>query len=372
MLSFLFVFQSCLADDGLDQELRKAADTIADFLSNNQLQRVSLRKFEGPASFPASSGPGIAETIIRTLRSKGLEVVGVSKKADVAVTGKYRLQQSDNGPIRPKMLAMIVVITLEDDLGNPLQGFGKQGTIEVTSKKANEIAETMGITVPMDSKSGSKEQRNERDHALLISTYSKPKAAIQNGDEAKSEESPYGVQVLVRGKPVPMSDLEGLVYCPLSRGDEFEILLRNDSDFEAAVELKLDGINAFFFSELRAKSDETLPLYVHYIIPKKSKAAIKGWHMTNEAVRAFRITGFEESAAMQANADQGVGTITASFSAAWTGNDLPPGELVERGEGKQSDFIGFGDIKQFSVTAVPRQIGQVREVIAIDIPRRRK
>ena len=356
----------CCGEDSFENEVKAVAESMVEFLKSENLKKVAIRKFEGPTSFPASAGPGIAEVLVTQFKMNGFEIVGLSSKADVAVTGKYRLFPTDGGPLRPKLLELVVSFTLEDEFGNPFENFAKQGKTEVRSKESDSIAEGFGLPTKFDTSAGSEEKRRERDHSALLDAYKQPKDHIQGGNEVKRSDSPYGMQVLVKGIPISISDQDGFAYCKLSRGEEFEVLLRNDSDYDAAIELKLDGINTFHFSKIRSPSDESKSLYLHYIIPKKSKSIVTGWHVDNDSVRKYKITGYEGSAAMAANQDVEIGTISASFSAAWEkGSSLPNGELFERSLGKDGDFIGFGDIEKNSVKEIPREIGRVREVLVV-------
>lgn len=356
-------------EENFERELKAVAEAIVQFLNTENLNKIAIRKFDGPSSFPASAGPGIAEVLVTHFKMKRFEVVGLSTKADVAVTGKYRLRPTDDGPLRPKLVELVVSFSLEDEFGNPFEKFGDQGKMELRTRESDEIAEKIGLPVAFDISSESEDKRKEKDHAVLLDVYKHPKADIQNGIEVKRADSPYGVQVLVKDSPKQIKDQNGLAFCELGRGDEFEILLRNDSEYDAAVDLRLDGINTFHFSKMRSATDESKPLYMNYIVPKKSKSRVSGWHLDNDKIRKYRITGIENSAAMLANADVEIGTISASFSAAWQfGDRIPPGELTNRSLRYAKDsgnFIGLGDEKTNTVKAVSREIGRVRETLVV-------
>ena len=128
--------------------------------------------------------------------------------------------------------------------------------------------------------------------------------------------------------------------------------LINDSDTDAAVTLTVDGLNMFAFSE---NSD-----YRYVIVRKKSQGVIPGWHITNRRSDSFKVTEYAKSAVAQLLPNSSlVGTVTATFAAAWPRETMPPADergsrrLVMRGK----DATGRGPSVETGYQVAERVVG---------------
>lgn len=89
------------------------------------------------------------------------------------------------------------------------------------------------------------------------------------------------------------------------------------AQFDVAAELRLDGLNMYYFSQVRdAKANGTA---YRLIVPENRHVDIRGWFVTRNDSDEFVVVPREKSVIAQANAGNpaGVGTITANFHRAW-------------------------------------------------------
>jgi hypothetical protein len=166
---------------------------------------------------------------------------------------------------------------------------------------------------------------------------------------------------------------------PIQRGETYAVRLINDSDLEAAVQLRIDGLSMFSFSELRQpgkirdkmgmlvenpKKGE--PLYSVVILAPKRDAVIPGWHVNNKKSDSFLVTEFAKSGAALLKPTGGIGTISATFQAAWEKDALPPKDEPGKKRGVGSgDATGRGPEVAKEYKEVQRELGVIRDVISV-------
>ena len=145
--------------------------------------------------------------------------------------------------------------------------------------------------------------------------------------------SPYGIEIVVDHQPRPIvqSKAEPEPFVKIDRGEAYEVRLVNGSDYDAAVDLRIDGVSSFAFSDMRQtegpKKGE--PLYDHWIVPAGKTVLIKGWHKDNKTVDSFLVMEFAKGAAARLlNAlpkdTAKFGTICATFLGRLAGRERPP------------------------------------------------
>jgi hypothetical protein len=159
-----------------------------------------------------------------------------------------------------------------------------------------------------------------------------------NGYEIRSDlNSPYAAMVEVGGKPRMPEEREGQAFVPISREERYGIRLFNRSNYDLAVEIWIDGISMFEFTEPEFRN------YQWVVIPKKTDGLIRGWHRNNSASDAFEVTAYSKSAVASVLPKQKrIGTITLVFRRAWEPGKRPPLDeptLAQRSEG---DATGRG------------------------------
>ena len=170
----------------------------------------------------------------------------------------------------------------------------------------------------------------------------KPAAVVRAGTRVFSNpESPYGVEILVDRTPAAVALKGGEAEVRIGLNRAYTVRIHNNSDYDCAVQLTLDGLNCLHFCQV--KEYQQLGLW---IIPAGKSGVIPGWYIGRLPVEAGAkpVDQFDEfvvvPAAKAAVAGLGapaadVGTITCQFFAAWEGNNRPPIELAGiQGEGK--------------------------------------
>jgi len=140
--------------------------------------------------------------------------------------------------------------------------------------------------------------------------------------------APFAIEVLVapeaHGKRKPEDykeqsprDEKGLAFVPIKRGEAYGVRIYNLADYEIAVDLRLDGINMYYFSKERDKKGN--PAYRYVVLAPKSSVVIRGWFVTLNDSDEFLVVPREKSVFAQLSAGNPaeVGTVTALFHRAW-------------------------------------------------------
>jgi hypothetical protein len=101
---------------------------------------------------------------------------------------------------------------------------------------------------------------------------------------------------------------------------------------------------------------------------------IQGWHVTNKRADSFLVTEYARSEAAKLRSSARVGTIVATFSAAWAkDSDKPKDEPPDDLPGERSgDATGKGPPVEVNLEEVQRHIGVVRDTIAVRYTREPK
>ena len=83
--------------------------------------------------------------------------------------------------------------------------------------------------------------------------------------------------------------------------------------------LTIDGLSVFAFSENKN--------YIYWMVREKKTLTIPGWHRTNTKADSFLVTEYAKSVVAEAlPSSAAVGTITATFAAAWPKGGNPPAD----------------------------------------------
>lgn len=189
-----------------------------------------------------------------------------------------------------------------------------------------------------------------------------PQTKLQGSKIKTAAASPYAVELLVKGANGQLQPRAAEVSADTNRpfvdilGQEvFAIRLYNDSDFEAAVDLTIDGITVFAFSTIQPQ-----PRY--WIVPARSHMDVLGWKITEAETDEFKSVEFPKSAAaeLKMSHDERIGIINALFHAAWEDENRPP-----PGEQAGSKNAGRGDRIKDQATVVQRFIGKLRDSISV-------
>jgi hypothetical protein len=242
------------------------------------------------------------------------------------------------------------------------------------------VAELLGATVALPP-AASREKRNEILHQMI----DKPNFTPAGTEIKSAPDRPFAVEILVTSKdqtPQKVKDWasvparavqqeDGQPFVEIKRDEVYAIRIHNnfeyeDTKYEAAVAISIDGIDVFTFSEIRNPKTNQ-PKYTHYVCPP-GQSTIPGWHKTNERSDSFLVAEYGKGAVSKvANASRGkVGVITVRFALAWKGDVVPDAEKGARDAGNE---MGFGPPTKTELKEVVRQVGVVRDVINIHYTR---
>jgi hypothetical protein len=299
----------------LDRECREIALDVARRLPDSRDRCVELREFTfmGPRQTPASGGPGIVKSLMDQLNRLDIRV---DESAKVFVQGQYDLVK-DSASELPALRIDYQVQTGEGKLiASPPRGvFGDDS-----------IASTVGLTVALPPDEDPK-QRGQR----ILEAYTKPSFFLSHKTRVATDaRSPYAVEILVDDEPRAVANHEGQAFASIAKDETYMVRLYNDSDYDAAVVLKIDGLSVFTFSDLKDSATGS-PKFDYVIVPKKSSGTVRGWHRTNDRSYSFKVSEYAQSAAAELKQKSDLGMITAIFSAAWPKDaPIPPDEPIDQ------------------------------------------
>lgn len=357
------------AADALDKRIAVVAKNVAALLKAQQMNSISIGAFAGPPNFPTSSGPAIVQTFTDEFKK---HEISVASRAPVGLSGDYSITEVDQfDPVNSKKvkhLAIRINGRLVDRFGAVITTFNdqgiQQGTFQETVAGADTVVETIGLPADLPAEKTS----TEVDKILRDSLIKPTVVLTQNNTRYRaSEKSPYEIEILVDGQPCPIQLIDDLPYVDIKKGQIYAIRVYNNSEYDAAVRLLIDGLSVFTFSEIRNPATGK-PAYSVYIVGKGESPTLKGWHKTNSHVESFLVTDYSESAAARLGHTQDLGTITVTFSAAWPHGSTPPHDedlFAAKGGAGGNVATGFGPRQTHKVEEVRNDIGRVRASLSI-------
>lgn len=358
--AWLFAGVSLDASEGLRKELTGVAKNIKQLLDSQLEDSIAIGQFTGPANYPSSSGPSIAQILSEELTKLG---VRVKQRAKLGIRGEYYpTEVSAEAPTPGKELAVQLKGAVEDGFGKIVADF----SFKLTVRGENAFVELIGV--PVHLAEGHPEARTKK----LRESFDNPQTHRVGTRVSADKNSPYAMEILVKKTPCGVQDKEGLAFIHLDRGDAYVVRLINDSPHDAAVRLCIDGLSMFTFSELRQPDylpgnkpnpQKGQPLYDVILVPKHGKTDIVGWHRNNQVSDQFLVTEYAKSAAATIHHKTNLGTITATFAAAWPTNESPPRD--EPPKSRNPNATGFGERVQAPFVEVQRTVGSIRASVSI-------
>ena len=301
------------AGDNLRMELAAFAKDIKEKLGD-KVKVVAISQFTGPPSMGVGTGSGISQRLAEELEKQKIKV---EKVAEVGIEGKFRLQKDKD----TEFTGMRLSIRMEAKDGEEIY---KKDRLVFGDEV---LAKIFGANVAPPLARGGKEEPQAHNQAVVHSI-EKP-SFFRDGTRVRAtKDSPYAMEILVDNEAVTPKNEDGRPFVSVKRTQAYLVRLTNDTDYEAAIALSIDGISMFAFTEDRIESGDQKgnPKYSHVIIPKKSTVEIKGWHINNKQSDSFQVVEFSKSAVAEklpkSLAD--VGSVTATFCACWEKDSKPP------------------------------------------------
>jgi hypothetical protein len=340
----------------LDSEMAVLAKQV-----HRELERlgnaVAMGEFTGPVDLASTGGPRIASSLRGQLEKLG---VTISRKATVVVRGSYRPATDD----KSKLAALMISARLEESkTGKQLVELQSRGVFDLT-----EISAVTGTTIsaPTDTAPEVREQ-------AISKALDDIQAPFLKGTRiSASEKSPYAIEILVGPDPgaglpdlskyrpcAPACDGDGLAFLKINRGEVYAVKVINDSKHDAAVTLTIDGLSMFAFSEKKN--------YEVVIVPAGRSGIVPGWHRTNEKSDSFQVAEYAKTAvAKEMPNSSSIGTIHASFKAAWAKDAQPPADEPTSPPGaRDADATARGKPIDAKFAEVVRNIGRLREAVSV-------
>lgn len=136
---------------------------------------------------------------------------------------------------------------------------------------------------------------------------------------------------------------------------------------ETGVLLTIDGLSLFTAAEKKGTKGE-LP-FTHLIVKSGQENAtlVKGWFVNENRSEEFLVNRYAESLAGSLNITSEIGTITATFHAAWPKGTKPPPD-EPRGADQHSqggDATSRGASFEQKYVPIEMEVGVLRAVIPV-------
>lgn len=345
------------AADALRPVMAELSRDLNQFLDRRGVESISVNAFAGPPNFPTSAGPSLAQMLSEELRKVG---VRTRSGATLGVAGEYQAAEAtDAGSSGRKMLALAIKARVQDETGHVLTDVEFDRT--VPGEEA--FVEVMGPPVALPPRA-TPEARDRKLRESLV----RPRTAVNGARVAAVDDARLAVEIEVDGRPRVAREEDGLAFVTIDRGEAYRVRLINDTDQEMAVTLSIDGLSMYAFSQLRREDGPHKgdPRFRYVFVGPHKAVAIDGWHKTNKRSLAFLVTSYPESAAATLDHRAGLGTITATFHAAWPKASPPPADEPGRTKGVYGgDATGFGPPMESRFREVERNVGVLRASVSV-------
>lgn len=328
--------------------IRNLANDIKKILEKHGNPRVAVGAFTGSVDLAASGGPGLQKILKEELGKAG--VLEGGENFSYEISGRYQPVKHPDSKLN--VIKLSVLLTERETGAN----LAEMPTSFVLPTDAD-VSAIHGANISGSPLSGSIAISAAIDRAKDTSQFE------VMGSELRGKTGRYAIEVIVKengayvSRPITVEKdgpLKGRPIVDLRNAEIYGVRLINKSDIEAAVDLRIDGINCFAFSGSKA---------THWLVAPRSHLDILGWQLNEKVAIEFKVESkFPDTAAgkLKLMPSDAIGMITAAFSAAWTLEATPPEDesLVSRG-------TGFGEKIEFQNRKVERNIGKVRDVLSL-------
>ncbi len=340
------------ANDPLRCEMHKASEKLRDYFTGRRIQEISVGEVtNGDPTTPSTAGPGIRPLLIEEL---GRAELKVKHKADVGLAVTYRGRKV---PSKNDRKVERIVIEMRFTASFTLEN-SQEDILTYRIEDEEAICIILGQTVVYTPPGKESAQQG-------VLAFDKPKTHFDGTVVLAKENDLYGVEILIDNKPLKPENEDGFSFVKMQRDQTYAVRLINRSSIEVAVRLSIDGLNVFVFSELRQKEGPFVgaPLYDMFLVPPQESVTIKGWHRNNTTTNQFKITDYADTAAAKMNKATDLGTITATFCAAW--EKTPPKDEENGSRAVGDGGTGVGPPITQNYTVVQRIVGRVRASVAV-------
>lgn len=339
-------------EDALTIEVRALASDFAKIIDKKGGGAVAVGEFSASSRIKGSVGPRL-QIVLKT----ELEKLGVNVDPDdfrFEIKGDY---QPVKDPGTDLLGVKLIGRLIDSETGEPL---AEKPTGRFVFGKET-VPTMLGLNVQSKPNAGPREVSNAAKRAL-----ESPNVHIKAKKLAVTTDSPYSIQVLVKqGSSYVARDItpdrKGRPFVELHGDEVYAVRLVNNSKHKAAVDLRVDGVNSFAFSDTGSE---------FWIIEPGKQLDVIGWHRSNSKSTEFKVVDdFTESAAAKLNVkpSASIGLITAAYRAAWGKSENPPSDEMQLADlgGRLRSATGFGKDVSVRTKQVSLNIGEPRSIIAI-------
>jgi hypothetical protein len=362
------------ANEAFRPDIRLLARTLNQLIERERFGSVSIGAFTAPAGTASAAGTGLRKLLVEELSRLGVTVKNVG--GDLGVQGTVIQREHDQLTIR---------VSLTDSAGEELTHLNAQiklGPSGSTRDHDGEFRNGILQVRRVHPASTGAEFLGQPFAGRGVETFAAGPVQLLGGAEAREFidsgttarvnrfGAPFGLQVVVVGRPLALTLQHGRAFVELNEGDEFQLRFLNDAPFDVAVAFHLDGVNTFAYSDIRVRngSGAGRPAYSRWIVSGNSSMLLKGWHRTNDYVDRFLVTDFSDSPVARLSGASELGLITATVRRTWTENELPA-EDEDFGSVVTTSTVGMGlgnpIVERVVEDRSVRYYGGVRAVIPI-------
>lgn len=347
---------SATAQGALHDTLDPVAGKVAHILKDEGETEVALGEFKTPPQLASSVGPGLGHVLSELLAAK--HTVKVKRVARLAVQGTCTVADAKEA----RDLAATLYVEVISGAGKKLGGFSATLTLKVAERtteldNARTLATLFAVTAALPPDEDLPTRREQFQDAMR-----KPKVYLEATRVRAAKDSPFAVELVVNGVARTAAEEDGLAFVKLAKGEAYGVRISNDSDFEVAAWLNIDGLSWCAFSNV-LKGD------VPVLIPPKQAVVIPGWHITHQRSDAFEVTAFAKAAAAQLlPAAPKLGSLTVTFARAWPKDTpAPEDELAARMRLRGGEKLGTGRgaAVEKKYETVERHVGVLRAAITV-------
>jgi hypothetical protein len=329
-----------------------ATKELARLIKDENQTQVAIKEFTGPALPRTSAGPMIQTILLEELKKHNIQV---NPNAFLFVGGEYFVLEEEK--VKSEDLTVRLLITLRNKKAKKLVELN----IDIGYRGNDDLIKLLALNADLEKyPKADREGQNQQ----LRKQYDRPPLKLESTKIKVSPNSKYAVEVLTRpagGGPLkvltPRGD-KGQAYVEIKKGEEYVLRLYNNSAYEAAVSITIDGVDAFQFYEPAAARPGS------YLIGPRQARQVNGWMRNTNEVNAFLVGSFIDSAAYQVlRGSKQIGTITVCFHPCWKGPKPPPGYEGARNLNPNATGLGrkIGEKSQ----VIKRTIGPLAAAVSI-------
>lgn len=346
--------------DEMQPAVARLAKELQTLLADQRDARVWVEPLvPGSARLDATLGIALSEMLADELRARK---VGLDRDAPVRIKGKFRCKLNDDERLTTRIDLEIWRHQKIGDLSADVVGLN--GATRASSRSQ---------LVPTEFSGAEREQLVQASVLDDLPADSPPAPAVPavaiDGTLLRlGGEKGYAVEVRARPasggtyRPLTPTLKDGQACVEIGRDEVYAVRVVNDSPYDAAVKVFVDGLNVFHFFDRKNEVE-------HFFIPSKKAGAVLGWPRTNQTLQVFHVKGLTSGAAYEVDpkaAQTQSGLIQVRVARAWNkGTPIPPEERGVRQQRGQSLATARGQSIAQKAIQVERVVGDYHAFFAI-------